>query len=137
MMRYVPRALLAMAAAIFTFGSVMHARAYESSLTRVEATGLPRFLVTELKVLWLADSSTLLAASILFGYLAANPAAASRLLIALIALVPLGTTALLYFLLGPFYAGHMLLAACVMIFAAAALLPARPVGPADGLRAQL
>jgi len=69
MMRYVPRALLAMAAAIFTFGSVMHARAYESSLTRVEATGLPRFLVTELKVLWLADSSTLLAAAILFGYL--------------------------------------------------------------------
>lgn len=123
LMRYIPRALLAMAAAIFAFGSVMHALAYESSLARVEATGLPRFLVTELKVLWLADSSTLLAAAIVFGYLAAKPAAASRLVIALIALVPLGTTVLLYALLGPFYSGHMLLAACVMIFAAAALLP--------------
>jgi len=123
-MRHLPRVLLAAAAAIFAFGSVMHAIAYESSLARVQATGLPRFLVTELRVLWLADSSTLLAAAIIFGYLAAKPAAASRPFIALIALVPLGTTVLLYALLGPFYAGHMLLAACAMIFVAAALLPA-------------
>jgi hypothetical protein len=121
----IPRLLLATSAAIFAFGGAMHAIAYVAqALPSISGSNLSPFLRSELKVLWLADSATLLALAVVFGLIAAKPAAASKAVIMLLAIVPAAITALLYVFLGPFYAGHMLLAASAMVFAAGMIMPA-------------
>jgi hypothetical protein len=120
-----PRLLLATSAAIFAFGGTMHAVAYVAkALPSISGSDLPPFLRSELKVLWLADSTTLMALALVFGLIAAKPAAASKAVIMLLAIVPAAITALLYVFLGPFYPGHMLLAASAMVIAAGVLMPA-------------
>jgi hypothetical protein len=120
-----PRLLLATSAAIFAFGGAMHAVAYVAkALPSISGSNLPPFLRSELKVLWLADSTTLMALALVFGLIAAKPAAAGKAVIMLLAIVPAAITALLYVFLGPFYAGHLLLAASAMVFAAGVLMPA-------------
>jgi peptidoglycan/LPS O-acetylase OafA/YrhL len=121
----IPRLLLATSAAIFAFGAAMHAIAYVANAQRsISGSNLPRFLVSELKVLWLSDSTTLMALALAFGLIAAKPASASKAMIMLLAIVPAAITVLLYAFLGPFYPGHMLLAASAMVFVAGILMPA-------------
>jgi hypothetical protein len=121
----IPRLLLATSAAIFAFGAAMHAIAYVAKAQRsISGSNLPRFLVSELKVLWLSDSTTLMALALAFGLIAAKPASASKAMIMLLAIVPAAITVLLYAFLGPFYPGHMLLAASAMVFVAGILMPA-------------
>ena len=118
------RILLGLAAAIFGIGGVLHALAYHTSASsRLDGAHMPAFFAGELRVLWLADSSTLLALAVLFGFLAMRPTAATRPLLFLLAMVPLGTTSLLYVFLGGFYAAHLLAAASLMVIAAAFLNP--------------
>lgn len=118
------RVLLGLAAAIFGIGGVLHGLAYRTSASpRLDGVHLPAFFARELRVLWLADSATLLALAVLFGFLAVRPMAASKPLLFLLALVPLGTTSLLYAFLGGFYAAHLLAAASLMVVAAAFLMP--------------
>jgi hypothetical protein len=132
----IPRLLLAASAAIFAFGGMMHAAAYMAKASsNISAANLPPFLGAELKVLWLADSTTLMALALVVGFIAAKPVSAARAVVVLLALVPAGTTVLLYLFLGPFYAGHLLMAASVMVVVAGLLMPKQPdptTHPADG-----
>jgi len=124
MTRNLSRLLYALSALIFGFGGVMHALAFvRKALPTIAASNLAPFFQAELKTLWLCDSTTLVALAVLFGYLSVKPCAMSRTLVWLVALVPAGTTLLLYTFLGPFYAGHLLLAATVMAVLASALSP--------------
>ncbi|HUO91466.1 MAG TPA: hypothetical protein VMU22_01020 [Rhizomicrobium sp.] len=124
MTRIVPRMLYAAAATIFLFGGLAHAAVYfRKAGADIGTSSLKLFTQTELKALWLCDSTTLSALAILFFYLAARPTSADRAVVSLIALVPAGTTFLLYAFLGAFYAAHLLLAATVMIAAASFFQP--------------
>jgi hypothetical protein len=123
----IPRVLLAASAAIFAFGGIMHTAAYAAKASsNISAANLPPFMGAELKVLWLADSTTLLALALVAGFIAAKPTSAARTVVVLLALIPAGTTMLLYLFLGPFYAGHLLMAASVMVVVAGLLMPKRP-----------
>jgi hypothetical protein len=120
------RLLLASSAAICMFGGIMHAIAYAAKASQViGSSGLPAFFAAELKVLWLADSTTLIALSLVFALIAAKPLSAGKAVIMLLAIVPAAITALLYAFLGPFYAGHLLLIASAMAFAAGVAMPAQ------------
>lgn len=112
------RILLAVAALVFGAGAILHARAASKSFASIDASTLPSVLGKELKVLWLADSTTLLAVAIICAMLAARPAAASRGATMLIAIVPAATAVLLYTFLGGFYAGHLLLGTSLLVLIA-------------------
>ena len=119
------RGLLAVAAAIFGFGGAKHAIAYRAAgLPGISSSNLPPFLGAELKVLWLADSTTLVALAVTIGYVALKPSSANGTVIMLLALLPTATALLLYGFLGGFYAAHMLMAASAMVFAAGLLASA-------------
>jgi hypothetical protein len=120
----VSRLLMAAAAAIFAFGGAMHWLAFSNKASRaIEGSNLGGFLGKEMKVLWLADSTTLMALALLFGFIATQPRIAAKPMIILLALIPAATTALLYTFLGPFYAAHLLLAATLMVIAGAVFKP--------------
>lgn len=121
----IPRLMLAASAAIFAFGGVMHAVAYSAkALYSINGSNLSPFLASEIKVLWLADTTTLIGLALVFGFIAAKPTTVTRIVIVMLAVIPAGTTLLLYLFLGPFYAGHMLLAACAMVVISGLLMPA-------------
>ena len=131
-----PRGLLAGASAIFGIGGALHAAAFFSSAgRRIDGAALPAFMRAELKVLWLADSTTLISLALVYGFLAANPRRGDGPTVALVALIPGATTLLLYAYLGPFYAGHLLLAGTAMAAAAGALLARSPQSEKRALEA--
>ena len=106
----------------------MHTLAFFAKASRmIGGAGLPPFFSSELKVLWLADSTTLTGLALILGLIAARPEWAARPTIFALSWIPAATTALLYFFLGPFYAAHLLLAATLMVFASALILPAQRV----------
>ena len=118
------KVLLAAAAAIFAFGGVMHAAAYAAKTSHsIAASDLPPFLQAELKVLWLADSTTLISLALLCAFLAAKTKYADRTTVLMLALIPGATAVLLYLFLGPFYAAHLLMAAAVLVAVAGLLIP--------------
>jgi hypothetical protein len=120
----ISRLLLAAAAAIFAFGGFMHLLAFLSKASgAIEGSNLGVFFAKEMKVLWLADSTTLIALAIIFVIIAAQPRFATKPVVASLALIPAATTALLYSFLGPFYAAHILLAATVMVIVGASISP--------------
>lgn len=120
----VSRSLLALSAAIFAFGALMHALAFFAKASAgIDRAQVAPFMGAELKVLWLADSTTLLALALLTGLLALKPAAGTGPLIVLVAAIPAASTLLLYAFLGPFYAAHLLLAASAMTVIAGAVSP--------------
>jgi len=123
------RALLAVSAAIFALGGWMHARAYLHSARAYLDAGPNPFVAAELKALWLADSTTLLGLAVLVGCLVARPRLASGSAIALLALVPAGTTVLIYLFLGSFYAAHMLAIGTFTLLLAGALLHSQGLAP--------
>jgi hypothetical protein len=123
---FIARLLLTLAAIIFGIGAVLHAAAYWSkSRTRIDMSDLPAFLAAELKVLWLADSTTLMALAIIFAFIAAKPASVAPRVIVLLAVIPAGTTLLLYLILGAFYAAHLLALATGMVVIAGLMMPSR------------
>ena len=99
----------------------MHALAYKKAVAAVATSNLAAFYAQALKGLWLIDSATLVTLAIAFGVLAARPALASPAIIALLALIPAATAALLYYFIGPFPPAHLLLFAAALTFSAAAL----------------
>ena len=104
MNRHIPRLLLAISAAIFAFGSFMHAFAF--FLAKVPAnldeSNLSPFLGAEMKVLWLADSATLGVLALLIAFIAVKPDSARGPVVMMLAFVPALTAALLYFFWDPF-----------------------------------
>jgi hypothetical protein len=114
------RTLLAGAALIFAGGGVMHALAYFSKARfAIDDASVKVFFGNELRVLWLADSTTLVGLALILGFFSFRPASGSRPLLLLLALIPAPTTALLYTYLGPFYAAHLLFLGTVMVVVAA------------------
>jgi len=122
----ITRTLLAGAAVIFGLGGIFHAVAFFSKASSlIDASSMKSFFGHELKVLWLADSTTLTCLALICGYLSVKPRSVTRTMLFLLALVPASTTALLYGFLGPFYAAHMLLLGTAMVFIAALTLDAQ------------
>jgi len=114
--------LLSLSSAILIFGGAMHALAFvKKTASAIGSANIAPFLASELKVLWLADSTTLISIGIFFAFIAMKPSVASRFVVILVATVPAATTVLLYGFLGSFYAAHMLAAASAMAIAAALL----------------
>jgi hypothetical protein len=138
MVRTVSRLLYAASATIFAFGGLAHALVYaKKSGAEITASNLSPFFQAELKALWLCDSTTLVALAAAFFYLAVKPTAANRTVVLLMALVPAGTTFVLYAFLGAFYAAHLLLLATSMAVVASLLTSetARSLSAAAGSRA--
>ena len=120
-MHFLSRCLLWIAAALLLLGAFLHTSAFPRVLSAVASSNLPSFFGQSLKGLWLIDSMTLLILAVVFGLLAAKPALASGLVLALIALIPVGTAVLLYIFMGLFPAAHLLMVAGGLAVAAGLL----------------
>ena len=117
-----PRWLLAIAAALLLLTAVMHTSAFARTRAAVAASNLTTFFGQSLQALWLIESVTVLTLAVVFGLVAARPAMASGAVVALLALVPAGTAAMLYrFVGGGFAPAHMLLLAAALAFVAGLL----------------
>src|ERR1041385_853905 len=101
-----PRWLLATAGALLLFGAAMHTSAFPRTQAAVTASNLAPFFGQSLKALWLIDSVTLLTLAGIFSLAAVSPKSISGLLVALLALMPVGTAVLLYVFLGRFAPAH-------------------------------
>jgi hypothetical protein len=117
-MNTLSRWLLFVAAVLLLFGAAMHTVAFPRTVTAATASNLPIFFSQSLKALWLIDSVTLIVLGTAFALVAVRPALASGMMLALVALVPLGTAILLYAFLGSFIPAHLLLLAGALSFAA-------------------
>jgi hypothetical protein len=117
-MNTLPRWLLIVAAVLLLFGAAMHTLAFPRTMAAATASNLPGFFSQSLKALWLIDSVTLIVLGVVFALVAVRPALASGIVVALVALVPLGTAILLYTFLGWFIPAHLLLLAGALSFAA-------------------
>jgi hypothetical protein len=122
----VSRILLAVSAFVFAGGGILHALAASKAFSSIDASNLAPFLGKELKMLWLADSTTLVVVALICGTLAFRPTAAARSITMLVALVPGATAVLLYTFLGGFYAGHLLMVTSALVLVAALLGRDRP-----------
>ncbi len=108
MVKLFPRVLLALAALILAGGGLMHAAAFNKTLSAVATSDLAPFYANSLKALWLIDSATLITLSIIFGFIAARPSLATRTVVMLLAIVPAATAFFLYKFIGNFVPAHML-----------------------------
>jgi hypothetical protein len=117
-MNTLSRWLLFVAAVLLLFGAAMHTVAFPRTVTAATASNLPIFFSQSLKALWLIDSVTLIVLGTAFALVAVRPALAFGMMLALVALVPLGTAILLYAFLGSFIPAHLLLLAGALSFAA-------------------
>ena len=118
MVKLAPRLLLVFAALLLVAGSVLHGMAFNRAVAAISASNLPALFGNILKVFWLADSTTMVLLAAVFGLLAARPSAASRSVVALLALVPASLAVLIYTFLGNFFAGHILVVVAAAVFLA-------------------
>jgi len=108
MTRPVPRLLLALSAAVLALGGLMHARAFDRTVSAVTTSNLPAFYAGSLEALWLIDSATLLTLAIVLGLIAVRSELAKGPVIILLALIPAATAFFLYHFIGNFLPAHML-----------------------------
>jgi hypothetical protein len=118
-----PRFLLAFSSLLLAVGGATHAAAFHLARAAIATSNLPSFFGNSLKLLWLADSTTMFGLAAVFGLIATRPSAATRAVVLLLALIPAVTAVLLYVFLGSFFAGHLLLAAAGMAFFAGLRFP--------------
>ncbi len=117
------RVLLWLAAAILIGGAAMHAAAFGRVNAAVAAAhDLPPFFGRSLQALWLADSATLSVLGLVSAALALQPARLNGALLMLLICIPAATAICLYGFIGSFLPAHVLIAACLLTLAAAALL---------------
>jgi|SRR5437763_610950 len=114
-----PRILLAFSSFLLIVGAAMHASAFPKTLAAANASNLPFFFAAALKMLWLADSTTLCLVGIAFAWIAGSPSSATRPIVVLLALIPGATAVLIYLFLGTFFAAHLLLVVALMGIVAA------------------
>ena len=116
------RVFLALAAAILVAGAWMHTSAFHRAAEAVARSDLETFFAHSLLALWLIDSSVMTVFAMLFVAICIRPAIASRLVVALLGLVPAATAYLLYrFVGGGFIPAHMLALTAALAFASSAL----------------
>jgi hypothetical protein len=117
------RILLAVSALLLTGGAIVHARAFPHADAAIASARLAPFYANSFRGLWLADSATLAILGIAFALIAFRPTAASRGVVALLALIAAATAAMIYFFVGPFPAPHLLVVAASSAMLGGLLLP--------------
>jgi hypothetical protein len=99
---------MGMASVLLVIGGLIHGRAYGKAVFLLNSANLPPFYEKSFMVLWLSDSTTLIAVGIQFALLAVRPTAVTSWFVLAIALVPAATAVLLYYFIGNFLPAHML-----------------------------
>jgi hypothetical protein len=110
-MRFASRALVALSAFIMATGSILHGLAYPKAAGALSRSDLPPFFADAYRGLWWSDSACSLVMALVFSLLAARPESASRPLACLLSLIPLATALSIYWALGHFYPGDLLVVA--------------------------
>ncbi len=105
----ISRLLLTASAALLASGGVAHGLAYAKASTIAEHSTLPRFFTAAFKGLWLSDALSSMVLALILGAIALRPAVATRPLIMLIAASPIAGAVAIFWTMGNFYAGHLLL----------------------------
>jgi hypothetical protein len=123
MAKSIPRFLLAFAALLLAIGAILHASAFNRISSAIENSNLAPFAANSLKVLWVADSATSIILAAIFGLIAAQPAAATRGVIVLTALIPAATAVCIYTFIGSFIGAHILFAASIAAIIAGLQFP--------------
>jgi len=126
------RILLGVAAAMLAFAGIAHGAAFSRTQAAARSSDLTPFLVSGFQILWLIDVATSVGLAIVFALAAMRPAVASRLVIGLLALMPLSTASFLIVFAPGFYAGPWFVAA-----GGAALLASLIATPAERLPPQI
>ena len=116
------RVLIGIAALFLALGGSMHLLAYPRAVAAVAASNLAEYFGNALKGLWLMDSAGMFALSLACALIAARPALASGLVVAVLGLIPAATSLLLYIFIGPFIGAHLLMVTAAAMFAGGALL---------------
>ena len=116
------RILLTIASLFLALGGSMHLLAYPKAVAAVAASNLADYFGNALKALWLMDSAGMYTLAIACALIAARPAAASGLVVAVLGLIPAATAVLLYVFIGSFIGAHVLLVTALAMFAGGALL---------------
>ena len=122
-MKVPSRILFAVSALILGFGAYVHTSAFGKVSAALAKSDLPEFFGKGFKVLWLQDSVLQIIFAIVFAVLAIRPSAAPKWVVIMLALLLLGTVALVYSIIGNFIAGHLFLAAAVAAILGALLAP--------------
>jgi hypothetical protein len=124
MMKLLGRILLAFSAILLAVGAWIHTAGFDRMSAGVAKSDLNPFLGRGFKVLWFQDSTIAIVLAIVFAVVAIRPAAASKPLIVLLAIVPVITAALTYYFIGNFFGGHIFLVAGVAAILGRLLYPA-------------
>lgn len=118
-----PRFLLGFAALLLAIGAILHASAYNRISSALAESNLVPFAANSLKVLWVADSVTSIILAGVFGLIAVQPAAATRAVIVLTALIPTVTSVCIYIFIGNFVGAHILFVAGISAIAGGLQFP--------------
>jgi len=118
MARLSARALLVVASALLLVGGVLHAVAFNGAVSVLAAAPMPPFYSGSFKALWLIDSATLVSLGGLLLFIAVRPGLASGWALAVLALIPGATAALIYAFVGAFFPVYMLITAAVAVLVA-------------------
>jgi len=125
----ISRVLIGLAAAALLIDASLHWILFgQSALKVIGASNLPAALLSDFKVLWVADVTTLVSLAVAFAWAALSPASISAGIILVLSVIP-GALGVLCFAFGaPSYAGFNMLAAAALA-AVGALVKARsPAG---------
>jgi hypothetical protein len=123
-MKLLGRILLAFSAIVLAVGAWIHTAGFDRMSAGVAKSDLSPFLGRGFKVLWLQDSTIAIVLAIVFAVVALRPAAASKPVIFVLAIVPVITAALTYYFIGNFFGGHIFLVAGVAAILGRLLYPA-------------
>jgi hypothetical protein len=123
-MKLLGRILLAFSAIVLAVGAWIHTAGFDRMSAGVAKSDLSPFLGRGFKVLWLQDSTIAIVLAIVFAVVALRPAAASKPVIFVLAIVPVITAALTYHFIGNFFGAHIFLVAGVAAILGRLLYPA-------------
>jgi hypothetical protein len=112
------RIFLTAAALLLLIGASLHAAGFRHALPVLASSGMPPFYTGAFKGLWLLDSLTQVVLAVVLLAAVAGKVPRSRLLLWLLALIPVGTAAILYSFLGPFPAEYLFLLTTILIVTA-------------------
>jgi hypothetical protein len=123
-MKLLGRILLAFSAIVLAVGAWIHTAGFDRMSAGVAKSDLSPFLGRGFKVLWLQDSTIAIVLAIVFAVVALRPAAASKPVIFVLAIVPVITAALTYYFIGTLFGGHIFLVSGVAEILGRLLYPA-------------
>jgi len=123
-MKSLSRILLGFSAIVFAFGTWIHTAAFGRMSDAVAKSDLPAFLGNGFRTLWLQDSAIQIVFTIIFALAAIKPAAATKPIVVLVAIIPITTAVFIYHFIGNFIGGHIFLAGGLAAILGGLMLPA-------------